>query len=125
MLEFIFEALAELLLQILSEVLAELGLHAVAEPFRRAPNPWLAAFGYAIFGAIIGGISLLVFSSHFVHMNFRIANLVLTPIAAGLAMVFMGKWRTRRAQVVLRIDRFAYAYLFALAFALVRFWYAK
>jgi len=39
-------------------------------------------------------------------------------------MSAMGYWRARRGQAVLRIDRFAYGYLFALTFALVRFWFA-
>jgi hypothetical protein len=36
----------------------------------------------------------------------------------------VGAWRARRGQPPLRIDRFAYAYLFTLAFALVRFAWA-
>jgi hypothetical protein len=40
-------------------------------------------------------------------------------------MCALGAWRARRGGVVLRIDRFAYGYLFALALALIRFWFAK
>ena len=40
--EFIFE----LILQIVFEALAELGIRAMGAPFRRRPNPWLAAVGY-------------------------------------------------------------------------------
>jgi hypothetical protein len=36
----------------------------------------------------------------------------------------MGAWRARRGQQVLRIDRFAYGYLFALSLGLVRFYFA-
>jgi hypothetical protein len=36
----------------------------------------------------------------------------------------MEVWRARHGKPVLRIDRFAYGYLFALAFALVRFLFA-
>ena len=55
----------------------------------------------------------------------RIVNLVLTPIAVGLLMCAMGAWRARRGDAVLRIDRFAYGYLFALALAVVRFSFAR
>lgn len=32
--------------------LFEIGLHALAEPFRRRPQPWLAALGYLPLGAV-------------------------------------------------------------------------
>jgi len=126
MLEFLFEIVGEILLQGLLEALAELGLHSVAAPFRKPPNPWLAAIGYAIFGAVAGGLSLWLFPSIFVTGEaLRILNLVMTPIAVGLLMCAMGAWRARRGQAVLRIDRFAYGYLFALSLALIRFWFAR
>ena len=125
MLEFIFEAVGEFLLQAVLEGLVELGFHSLAEPFRNPPNPWFAAAGYAIFGAVAGGISLLIFPMHLVSIGFRVANLVVTPIAVGLLMCAIGIWRLRRDQPVLRIDRFAYGYIFALSLALIRFWFAK
>jgi hypothetical protein len=51
--------------------------------------------------------------------------LVLTPLLAGGIMAVLGAWRARRGQTVLRIDRFAYGYLFALGLAVVRFWFAQ
>ena len=124
MLEFIFEVLGEFLLQVFGEALIEIGFHSLAEPFRRPPNPWLAAIGYALFGAILGGISLLAFPNNLVPAAWRVANLVATPMAVGGIMAVMGVWRARRGQRVLRIDRFAYGYLFALSIALVRFYFA-
>lgn len=41
-----------------------------------------------------------------------------------LLQLFVGHWRARRGHDVLRIDRFAYGYLFALFLALVRYVYA-
>lgn len=126
MLEFLFEIIGEILLQVVLEALAELGLHSVAAPFRKPSNPWLAAIGYTIFGAAAGGLSLWLFPVNFVVGEaLRILNLVVTPIAVGLLMCALGAWRARRGEVVLRIDRFAYGYLFALALALIRFWFAK
>jgi hypothetical protein len=120
--ELLFSFFGEFLLQVLFEVLAELGLHSMREPFRRPPNPWLAALGYAIFGAIAGALSLLVFPTLFVHAHgLQVLNVALTPLAAGLAMMALGAWRQRRDQDLIRIDKFAYGYLFALAMALVRF----
>ena len=124
--EILFGFFGELVLQILGEVLLEIGLHAVAEPFRRKPSPWLAAIGYAFIGGVIGGLSLLVFPEYLVaNKSLRIANAALSPIVAGLSMAAMGKWRAKRRQAVLRIDKFSYGYLFALAFGMVRFWFAS
>jgi hypothetical protein len=123
--EFLIELLLEFLLQLFTEVLAELGLHALAEPLRRTPNPLLATLGYAMFGAIAGGLSLLVLPEHLVHApHLRTVNLLLTPLAVGASMAAIGTWRARHGQSLLRIDRFFHGYVFALAFALVRFHFA-
>ena len=124
MLEFVLELVGEFLLQVIGEALVELGLHSMAEPFRRPPNPWFAAAGYTLIGVLLGGLSLLVVPHNLVPESARVVNLVVTPIAVGVAMALLGAWRARRGQAVLRIDRFAYGYLFALSMALVRFFFA-
>ncbi len=125
MLQIVFELLGEVILQIILEVLIELGLHSLAEPLRRPPNPWLAAIGYALFGAIAGGISLLVFPNHMVSGVWRTLSIVAVPIAAGFFMCLMGMWRSRRGDEILRFDKFTYGYVFALSLALIRFYFAK
>jgi multisubunit Na+/H+ antiporter MnhG subunit len=120
--EILFSFIGEFVLQILMEALAEIGLHSMRETWRRPPNPWFAAIGYALFGAIAGGLSLLFLPKLLVHSHtLQLANVILTPIAAGLAMMAMGAWRRRRDQEIIRLDKFAYGFLFALAMALVRF----
>jgi hypothetical protein len=126
MLELLLQVVGEFLLQIFVEALVELGFHSLVEPFRRPPNPWLAGMRYAIFGAILGGLSLLVFPAHLTPPGIaRIANLLLTPVAVGGCMVAFGAWRARRGESLLRIDRFSYGYVFALSLALVRFQFAQ
>jgi hypothetical protein len=125
MIEFLLEVLGELLLQFVAEVLLELGLHALVEPFQKRPNPWLAAMGYLCFGVAAGGLSLLLVPSHLVTTKaLRILNVIITPLAVGALMAAIGVWRTRRGQQLFRIDRFAYGYLFAVALALVRYRFA-
>ena len=120
--ELLFQFLGEVFLQIVVEALAELGLYSVREPFRKPPNPWLAAIGYAIIGAIAGVLSLWAFPVLFIASHSaQIVSLVLTPVVAGLSMVALGAWRHRRGQDTIRLDKFAYGYLFALAMAVVRF----
>jgi hypothetical protein len=123
--EFLFELLFEFVIQIVLELLAEVGLRSISNPSRRKPDPWLAAFGYALLGAAAGGLSLLVFPQHITSEPLRIANLVLMPFAIGLAMMAMGAWRARRGDSLLRIDRFGCGYLFALSLALVRYGFAS
>lgn len=125
-LEVIFSFLGEFLMQVFFEFLAELGLHSLREPFRQPPNPWLAALGYALLGAMAGGLSLLIFPKLLVHTHgLQLMNLVFTPIASGAAMMALGAWRQQRDQELVRIDKFAYGYIFALAMALIRFNFAS
>ena len=115
--ELTLAILVELLIQVLAEELAEFGLHVMAAPFRKPAEPWLASIGYLIFGCALGGLSLTVDRNHITADGLpRIANLVLTPIA----WVRLWRWRARRGDRVLRIDRFFYGYMFALGFASVR-----
>ena len=96
MLEFIFEILGEFLIQVIGEFLIEVGLHSLAEPFRQQPHPWFATAGYLLFGAILGGLSLLVVAHNLVPEPWRVANLIATPLAVGGLMAVVGRWRARR-----------------------------
>lgn len=124
MLEFIAQFVGELLLQVAIELLAELGLHWLRNPSADPPNPFLSTIGYALFGAAVGGLSLLIFGDYLVSAPWRVANLLVTPVLAGLLMAALGMARVRRGQAIFRIDRFAYGYVFALALAVVRYRFA-
>ena len=120
----LLQLVAEVVLQIVFEATAELGLRSLREPFRRPQplHPVLAAIGYAIFGAIAGGASLWLFPYLFISSQWlRAVNLVATPLAAGAVMGALGAWRRRRNEDLIRLDRFSYGFLFALAMAVVRF----
>ncbi len=119
--------LAELALQIALEILAEFGVRVLREPFRpaREVSPWIAALGYTLYGGAVGGLSLLVFPLAFLSNPWaRAANLVLTPLVAGATMALLGAWRRRRGQDLVRLDRFSYGVLFALALGGVRHLFA-
>lgn len=124
MLEFLIEVVGEFLLQAVGELLLELGLNALAEPFQREPKPWLAVLGYGLLGALLGGVSLWFFPQHMVPHGWRPLNLVLTPVMVGGLMMLMGRWRARRGQPGLRLDRFGCGFVFAFTLALVRFIFA-
>lgn len=124
MLEILFEIFGEFFFQVLLQALTEAGLHAWAKPLRKPANPYLAALGYTLFGAMAGGLSLMVFAHNFVPAPWRMANMLVMPVASGWLMSALGAWRERRGQDRIRIDRFAYGYLFALGLGLVRFFFA-
>lgn len=122
--EFIFQILLELFLQVTVEILFHLGWSSVAEALDRKPtrNPALAFIGYALLGLGAGGLSLLVFPELFVHHPYlRIANLILTPILAGWLMSAVGEWRERKGLTVIRLDSFAYGFIFAFGIAIIRY----
>lgn len=126
-LEFVLQAFFEFLLQIVAEVLFELGFRSVGEVFKRNPrkNPTLAFIGYALLGAIIGGLRLLFFSEHFIaNRSLRQANLVITPTLAGFLMSALGAWRHSRGLGTIRLDSFSYGFIFAFGMALIRYFFA-
>ena len=121
---WIVQFLGELLLQIFGELIVELIGRSVKEPFRRPKpiHPWLAAIGYGIFGAIAGAFSLWMLPSLFISTEWlRIANLVISPLLAGLMMERLGAWRRLKNQETIRLDTFVCGFIFALSMALVRF----
>lgn len=128
LLTWLLQMLAELLLQIVFEILTELGVRSVREPFRKPQplHPLLASIGYLIFGATAGGVSLWLFPEAFIDSEWlKLTNAVCTPLIAGALMAMLGAWRRRKDQELIRLDRFSYGFLFALAMTLVRFVWAK
>ncbi len=126
MIEFIIQIIGEFILQIIIEALFALGLSSLAEPFRKPPNPWIAAIGFWLFGVILGGLSLLALPSNLTPPGMpRVGNLIFTPLLVGVCMLVIGSWQTKRGGRVLRIDKFWYGYAFALAVALVRSRFAR
>src|SRR5689334_19616912 len=86
------QLLLELVLNLIFEALAELGVEAIkaaARSSRPAPKNaehyrWLAALGYILLGAIFALLSLLLLRHGFAtHLWLRIANLIITPCVAG------------------------------------------
>jgi hypothetical protein len=123
--EIIFQLLGEFLLQAFAELLAELGFHSLANTFKRPRNPLLSTIGFTLWGLLAGGISLWVFPTSHIHdPMFRTLNLIVTPLAIGLAMMLVGELRRRKGQDLVRLDQFGYAFVFAFAMALVRYIWA-
>jgi len=97
-----------------------------ADLWRGPHGAWLSSIGFLLFGALLGGLGLLVFSAHFIAAErLRVLNLAFTPIAVGGCMAAIGPWRAKRGDPVLHIDCFAYGSLFALSFGVMIFFFAQ
>jgi len=124
--EFVFEIvlqiLGEILVQAGFELVAELGFHSLADTFKKPKNPVLSTIGFILWGAMAGGISLLIFPKSLISNHaFREVNLFLTPLAVSGVMMLVGRQRGRRGQILVKLDRFGYAFAFAFAMASVRY----
>jgi hypothetical protein len=121
------QLLLEVLLQLIFEILAEIGLKSVREvmrPSKPAQSLW-GLVGYILLGAVLGGLSVLLFPHKFaVPVWLQVANVVVSPVVVGIAMVGVGRWRTRRNQQTILLHKFWFGFVFALVFALVRFRFA-
>lgn len=126
--EFLFQIVFEFILQIFGELLVELGLRSLAEPFyeREARNPFLAVIGYALLGFVAGGLSLLIFPHSFVRSTkLHGISLLITPLLAGLAMSLVGSLRRRQGEQMIRLDSFGCGFIFAFGMAFVRLLFTR
>ena len=123
-LEFFFSIFGEMLLQLLAEVLLDLGMDSLAETVRsrKKRNPVYAFFGYALLGGLIGGLSLLIFPELLLdNKSHAIGNMIITPLVAGLMMMSIGLIKRRRHKIIIRLDSFLFGYIFALMMAVTRY----
>lgn len=121
-LEFIFSIFGEFLLQIIFEIIAEIGIASFSRSRESTKSPVLAAISYFILGAIAGGISLLIFKTQFIHdHSLQIANMFVTPFIIGVIMMQIRKKRLSSGKIVTRMDSFTYGALFAFGMSLARY----
>jgi hypothetical protein len=135
---WILEVCGELLIQIAGEAVAGLFEGKVAErralrsatpPVAACPPTFWQALGkcvlYTLAGAAIGWMSTLAFPHLLIRIPaLELLHVVVSPVLAALAMVWLGRWRSRHDKAPVGFDRFMYAYCFALAMAVIRNAYA-
>lgn len=131
--EIILEIIFEIIINVFGELLFEaLGSrfskkktesHAPASEFNfTRPSRFVIAILYLIAGAVMGGISLMVFSEPFLNNDMlRIGNLIISPLVAGIIMQQIGKQKLRFGKQPAVLDNFYYGFTFAFGLSLVRF----
>ncbi len=124
MLEIVLELFGELFIQLAIELFFDTIARARYNPLNLPPeqSPIFSFIGYALFGAILGGISLWIFPCYFIRSpGLRLLNLFGTPLMAGLTMSMIGRWRQSHGRDVIRLDSFFYGFVFAFSMAIIRY----
>jgi hypothetical protein len=122
--QIIFEFFLEFIVQIIGEIFLEAAFQkfAAAPWARKAVDAALAVILYFGLGMITGSISILIFPHSFIRSSrLHGISLILTPLLAGLTMCGIGWIREQQRKPVVRLDTFAYGFIFAFGMALVRF----
>lgn len=103
-------------------MLVEFLLELVTGFFDALPGALRSLFWWAFLGALLGGLSLLAFPQAIIPHDgpWRVLNVVVTPLAAGLGWSLFCTWLAGLGESRLRIVFLAQGYLFALGAALVR-----
>ena len=114
----------EILLQVVGEVLLELGVESVRDSTRsrKRANPVLAGVGALLLGALAGAITRLIWPGRIFDPGpFRGVSLILSPLVTGFVMKRYGEWRETRGASPSFLATFWGGALFAFGMALVRF----
>ena len=122
--EVVLSPIAEILLQIVAEFIFEVIGRGLKQPFSRRAKvgPVAASVAYALCGAAMGGLTLLAFPHTLIrNPHLRLANLIVGPFVAGLAMHLVGRWCVRHDRPRSRFETFAAGFAFAAAFGMVRY----
>jgi hypothetical protein len=124
----ILEPLLEALFEFLAAAMADVFLRSLGELFEppETQNSFLVTLGHAVFGLALGGLSLVFFPYRLVHPSkIHGASLIISPIIAGALLSWTGALLRNRGKKAMQIESFGYGFVFALAIALVRFFFAK
>ncbi|UWZ86427.1 hypothetical protein [Occallatibacter riparius] len=121
---FLFELLGEFLFELLLALIAD-GLSRLLRKFfvsTHRAGPLLTIFLFALAGLAAGFLSVWIFPHPLVHPSrFHGISLILSPLAMGCVMGFLGQGIRRRGRRPVAIESFRYGFTFALAMAIVRF----
>ena len=127
MIDLIFFFIGEFLGQLIAELAVELSFRRVLKALgiKKLPHPILSALGYICLAVLMAGISLSIYRDHLIRNNtLQIINLSLTPLLAGFLMAMNRRRLEGKDLNPIRLDSFWYGYLFALTFAMTRYFYA-
>ncbi len=128
------EALLLAILEIFAEVFIQIFAEGFVDLFGRLFSGFFSREGAsragwtvlsALIGALTGFLSVAIFPAHGITLQWlRLLNLALTPCAAGYLMSRIGDLYEAKDKPTTQIESFTNGFVFALAMALVRYFYA-
>ena len=93
--------------------------------FREDRNIVLTVAGYGFLGLLAGLLSLVILPNYLIeNSNYRLANLIVTPVIIGICMAILGGLLRRRDKEFMALDSFSNGYIFALIMSLTRWLWA-
>lgn len=122
--ELISEFALELVIEFIGEIFVEWGFHSTAERLSAGRrNVGVLVFAYALFGAVLGWLSLYVMAAAVIETGAgAAAYFVLSPILAGLMLTSVS-WvinRGIRPVKFFETKKFVFGVVFGAAFTLTR-----
>jgi hypothetical protein len=123
LLKIVLQLFLEFILQIVGEVIVEAIVQGLSRLtwVRKTLNALLALVIYFGLGIIAGWVSILIFPNSFIRAStIHGISLLITPTLAGLTMAGIGWMRRQKGKSVIRLESFAYGFVFAFAMALIR-----
>jgi hypothetical protein len=120
----IAEVLFEAFVEIAVGALASLLLRAMDKFFKAVSDvdPVVTAFALGLLGALVGFMSVVIYSHPLVHPSrFHGVSVIASPLITGFVMSQLGRSLRNRGKNVTPIESFGYGFAFAFAMALVRF----
>lgn len=119
--EPLFEFVIQVVLEVAVEVLFSSGTRREGGGEAKSTSSPVVALFLVFAGGVLGWTSSMIFPTLFLTSALaRWANAALTPIAVGVLMATIGRRRAQKGLPVGRLERFSYAYLFALAMTVAR-----
>ena len=119
--------LLEILLEVFLPLIAEIALEPLLNKFASIPlvqktgRVILTAVVYGGVGLVAGIISLLIFPEAFARSSTLPGiSLVITPVLGGLVMSYIAWLRVRTWDWTIRLETFAYGFVFAFVMTLLR-----
>ena len=123
-------ALVEILFEVILPLIAEVSVASFERSRRKVVEepetggPVLAGTLYFLIGIGFGALTVILFPHPFFHSTrFHGISLVVSPVLTGLLMAQIGLARRRKGQKSVRLESFAYGFIFALGVAGIRFFF--
>ena len=121
----IFELVLTFVIEIVAEVIGELGFHSLAAVLERSgKSRILVGFGYSILGGILGGLSVLIVPEPMLRSGaVKILYFALSPILLGFSLCVISWLIDGRRYPILSLEKFLFGAVFALAYSGARLFF--